>query len=71
MLKSLFLMEGKSDGVSLRMVVPKAVEVLELAALSVAGRPTRDAPGCCEDHIKPSWVTVALQSTDPPSPNSP
>lgn len=64
-------MEVKSDGVFLGMAVPKAVEIPELAALTVAGRPTKDAPDCCEDHIKPSWVTVALQSIDIPAPNPP
>lgn len=66
MLESHFLMEIKSDEISLRMVVPEAEEIPELAALPAAGRPTRGAPGCCGDHTKPSWVTVALQSTDSP-----
>lgn len=64
-------MEVKSDELSLRMVVPEAEKIPELAALPVAGRPTKDAPGCRGDHTKPSWVTVALQSTDPPAPNLP
>lgn len=50
MLKSHFLMEMKSDEVSLRMVIPEAEEIPELAALPVAGTPTRGAPGCCGDH---------------------
>lgn len=63
-------MEVESDGVSLRMVVPEAEEIPELAALPVTGRPTRDAPGCCGDCTKPSCVTVVLQSTDPQLPIS-
>lgn len=64
-------MEVKSDELSLRMVVPEAEKIPELAALPVAGRPTKDASGCRGDHTKPLWVTVALQSTDPPSSQSP
>ena len=51
-------MEAKSDGVYLGMAAPEAERVPELAALPMAGRPTRDAQGCCGDRAKPRWTVL-------------
>lgn len=48
-------MEAKSDGVYLGMAAPEAEGIPELAALLMAAKPVRDAPGCSGDCAKPLW----------------